>query len=115
MSTLVGVVCGPKDKESTELSHTASAIFLLTSFAERGRRAGVELLDEPLLQEQLIGLVVKGAKIDHQTGEHDDRANAAAGALIEAISSAQHNLDGIGFGSVVQSSAWTSFRNGNQS
>lgn len=41
----------------------------------------IELLDVPTLQEQLLTLVVRGAKIDHQPGDHDDWANAAAGAL----------------------------------
>jgi hypothetical protein len=44
----------------------------------------VELLDLPKLQEQLLGLVAKGAKIDHLPGEHDDLINAAAGAIHEA-------------------------------
>jgi hypothetical protein len=41
----------------------------------------VELLDAPKLQEQLLGLVWRGRRIDHQTGEHDDYANAAAGVV----------------------------------
>jgi hypothetical protein len=42
----------------------------------------VELLDIPKLQEQLLSLVVRGAgKIDHLPGDHDDYANAAAGAI----------------------------------
>jgi hypothetical protein len=41
----------------------------------------VELLDLPELQEQFITLVVRGNKIDHEPGGHDDWANAAAGAL----------------------------------
>lgn len=41
----------------------------------------IELLDVPKLQEQLLTLVMRGAKIDHQPGDHDDWANAAAGAL----------------------------------
>jgi hypothetical protein len=41
----------------------------------------VELLDHPQLQEQLLTLVYRGAKIDHQPGDHDDHANAAALAL----------------------------------
>lgn len=41
----------------------------------------VELLDIPKLTQQLIGLVRKGEKIDHPSGEHDDYANAAAGAM----------------------------------
>lgn len=44
----------------------------------------VELLDLPRLQEQLLGLVVRGKKIDHLPGEHDDWINAAAGALYVA-------------------------------
>lgn len=41
----------------------------------------VELLDIGELQEQLLTLVIRGAKIDHQPGDHDDFANAAAGAI----------------------------------
>lgn len=41
----------------------------------------VELLDVGKLQEQLLTLVWRGTKIDHQVGDHDDWANAAAGAL----------------------------------
>lgn len=41
----------------------------------------VELLDSPKLTQQLIGLIRKGEKIDHPQGEHDDYANAVAGAV----------------------------------
>lgn len=41
----------------------------------------VELLDHPKMEAQLIGLIRKGEKIDHPSGEHDDFANAAAGAV----------------------------------
>lgn len=41
----------------------------------------IELLDVPILQEQLLTLVVRGSRVDHQPGGHDDWANAAAGAL----------------------------------
>jgi phage terminase large subunit-like protein len=44
----------------------------------------VELLDRPELQEQLLGLVRRGQKIDHLPGEHDDWANACAGAVVTA-------------------------------
>ena len=37
----------------------------------------VELLDNPKLQEQLLTLVIRGMRIDHQAGDHDDAANAA--------------------------------------
>lgn len=41
----------------------------------------VLLLDEPRLEQQLLGLVWRGGKIDHQSGEHDDWANGAAGVI----------------------------------
>lgn len=41
----------------------------------------VELLDADKLIAQLISLVRRGNKIDHQSGEHDDWANAVAGVL----------------------------------
>ncbi len=41
----------------------------------------LELLEVPKLIEQLLGLVAKGTKIDHLPGDHDDLANAAAGAV----------------------------------
>lgn len=42
------------------------------------------LLDVPTCEQQLLGLVWRGNKIDHPAGEHDDFANAAAGALLQA-------------------------------
>ena len=42
----------------------------------------IELLDIGTLQEQLLTLVWRGTKIDHQPGDHDDYANAATGALV---------------------------------
>jgi hypothetical protein len=42
---------------------------------------GVVLLDVSTLEQQLLGLVWRGGKIDHQAGEHDDYANAAAGVV----------------------------------
>jgi hypothetical protein len=41
----------------------------------------VELLDHAKMQEQLLTLVWRGVKIDHLPGDHDDFANAAAGAI----------------------------------
>lgn len=40
----------------------------------------VSLPDEPNVLNQLLILVMRGGKIDHPSGEHDDFANAAAGA-----------------------------------
>lgn len=50
----------------------------------------VELLDDPKLQEQLICLVVRGARVDHRPGDHDDFANAAAGVIWKIRSGASH-------------------------
>jgi Terminase large subunit, ATPase domain len=44
----------------------------------------VELPDEPKVQEQLLTLVRRGARVDHQPGDHDDWANAVAG-LVNAV------------------------------
>lgn len=45
----------------------------------------VKLLDLPKLLQQFVGLVRKGEKIDHASGEHDDFCNAAAGVLTLAV------------------------------
>lgn len=42
----------------------------------------VVLLDVPEVEQQLLGLAWRGGKIDHQSGEHDDFANACAGVLV---------------------------------
>jgi hypothetical protein len=42
----------------------------------------VRLLDVPVLEQQFLGLIWRGGKIDHPSGEHDDWANAAAGVLV---------------------------------
>ena len=41
----------------------------------------VVLLDVPLLEQQLLGLVWRGGRIDHPAGENDDFANAIAGVV----------------------------------
>ena len=41
----------------------------------------IELLDELKLQEQLLTLVLRGTKIDHEPGGHDDYANVLAGLV----------------------------------
>jgi hypothetical protein len=41
----------------------------------------VTLLDDPKLREQLISLTLRSGRIDVRSGEHDDHANAAAGAI----------------------------------
>lgn len=44
----------------------------------------IRLVDVPQLEQQLLGLVWRGSKIDHQSGEHDDWANAVCGAACAA-------------------------------
>ena len=41
----------------------------------------VVLLDHEITESQFLGLVWRGSRIDHPSGEHDDFANAAAGAI----------------------------------
>jgi hypothetical protein len=57
----------------------------------------VELPDVAILQEQLLTLVTRGSKVDHQAGDHDDFANACAGAvdLILARPVADVDLEGL--------------------
>jgi hypothetical protein len=46
----------------------------------------VRLVDVPTLEQQLLGLVWRGGRIDHRPGEHDDFANAGCGAIVLASS-----------------------------
>jgi phage terminase large subunit-like protein len=54
---------------------------LYESLEPRLNAGEVELLDVPKLKEQLLGLVWRGSKIDHQNGEHDDFSNSVAGLV----------------------------------
>lgn len=54
------------------------------AFEPRLNAGEVELLDVIELQEQLLTLVWRGGKIDHENGGHDDFATAAVIALILA-------------------------------
>jgi hypothetical protein len=47
----------------------------------------IELLDLPKLQEQLLTLVMRGARIDHEPNGHDDWANAVCGVICAIIDS----------------------------
>jgi hypothetical protein len=47
--------------------------------------SNVVLLDHAECESQLLSLVWRGNRIDHPAGEHDDYANAAAGAVELAI------------------------------
>lgn len=57
----------------------------------------VQLLDHPKLLQQFIGLVRKGEKIDHASGEHDDHSNSAAGAAVLAAARPQHTVKMVKF------------------
>jgi len=55
----------------------------------------VVLLDHANLESQLLGLVWRASKIDHPSGEHDDYAKSAAGALYLASKNAVLNAHAI--------------------
>jgi hypothetical protein len=57
----------------------------------------VELLDHPRMLQQFIGLVRKGEKIDHASGEHDDHCNSVAGACVRASSAASQQAYMVNF------------------
>ena len=44
----------------------------------------VEILDVPELHEQILTLILRGSKVDHEPNGHDDWANAALGSLLLA-------------------------------
>ncbi len=45
----------------------------------------VILLDETMVEQQFLGLVWRGSKIDHPTGEHDDWSNAVASVTVQLL------------------------------
>jgi hypothetical protein len=59
---------------------------IYASFEPLLNAGAIEMLDIPKLAQQFIGLIRKGLKIDHPSGEHDDHANSSAGALVLAKS-----------------------------
>lgn len=54
---------------------------LYESFEPALNSQQVILPNVPELEQQLLGLIWRGGKIDHPAGEHDDYANAATGAV----------------------------------
>ena len=58
---------------------TRSALY--EAFEPRLNAREILLPDVALLEQQLLGLVWRGGKIDHAAGEHDDWSNAAAGVV----------------------------------
>jgi hypothetical protein len=57
-----------------------------------GRR--VVLLDIPTVEQELLGLIWRGAKITHPNGEHDDWANAVAG-MVNLVAGKAHPSAGM--------------------
>lgn len=76
-----------RDFEREGISYEVSRLTkseLYEALEPRVNAGEVELLDVPKLQEQLLTLVRRGARVDHQAGDHDDWANACAG-VAEAV------------------------------
>ena len=73
-----------RDFEDNGITYEVSALSkaeIYDAFEPKLNAGEVELLDDGKLQEQLLTLVIRGGKIDHQSGDHDDFANAAAGVV----------------------------------
>lgn len=70
---------------------------LYEQFEPRLNAGEIELPSIPKLQEQLLGLVYRGARIDHAPNEHDDYANACAGGVWAAtVTRPQMRMGAIG-------------------
>jgi len=73
-----------RDFEDLGITYVVSSLNksdIYDEFEPKLNAGEIELLDVPKLQEQLLTLVVRGSKIDHQPGDHDDWSNACAGAI----------------------------------
>jgi hypothetical protein len=55
----------------------------------------IELPDLPVLTEQLLTLVQKGARVTHEAGAHDDWANACAGAVQAAAKTSKYRYPSV--------------------
>jgi hypothetical protein len=69
---------------------TKSAADLYLELEPKMTAGEVRLVDQPLLEQQLLGLVWRGHKPDHLSGEHDDWSNAMAGAVVYASDPTLH-------------------------
>ena len=68
---------------------SGSATDQYEDFEPRLNNGAVELLDDPTTVEELLTLVVKGAKVTHESNSHDDHANAVALAVNAVLQSQQ--------------------------
>jgi phage terminase large subunit-like protein len=76
-----------RDFEDLGVSYTVSSqskADLYDAFEPKLNAREIELLDHQKLTEQLLTLVMRNGKIDHVAGDHDDFANATAGAIVIA-------------------------------
>jgi hypothetical protein len=72
------------DFEAEHIHYNSSPLStteIYEAFEPKLNAGEVELPDIPKAQEQLLTLVIRGAHITHQAGDHDDWANALAGAV----------------------------------
>jgi hypothetical protein len=72
------------DFEAEHIRYNSSPLTrteLYEAFEPKLNAGEIELPDIPKLQEQFLTLVIRGAHIDHQPGDHDDWSNAVAGAV----------------------------------
>jgi hypothetical protein len=85
-----------RDFEDLGIAYSVSSLTkseIYDAFEPRLNAGEVELLDDGKLQEQLLTLVIRGGKIDHQSGDHDDWANAACGAIaLAAVRGSEMNI-----------------------
>jgi hypothetical protein len=75
------------DFEDRGITYAVSALSkskLYESLEPHLNGSRVLLPDVPAIEQQLLGLVWRNGKIDHPAGEHDDYANAVAGAVFLA-------------------------------
>jgi hypothetical protein len=93
----LGVVYQPSELTTSELYE---------QLEPRLNAGEVELPDLPVLTEQLLTLVQKGARVTHESGAHDDWANAVAGA-VQAAAKPAYELPGF-FGITASGMAITS-------
>ena len=73
-----------KDFEACDITYKLSkkdTTELYEAMEPRLNAAEVELPDIAVLTQQLVCLIMRGTKIGHPNGDHDDYANACAGAI----------------------------------
>lgn len=69
------------DEKISYQSSKLSATELYEYFEPKLNAGEIVLPDVSKLQEQLLTLVVRGTRVTHQNGDHDDYANSVAGAV----------------------------------